>query len=298
MKRILILAAISLFLCSTAAALQDGGGKATKKKSETKKTSGTKSANTTSPRPPASPARPNPSKPEYKATGDEGTVTGVIKFDGTPPAGRNVDMSADPNCATAGDDNMTDDVQVTDGKLANVFVYVKGGKVDDYRYATPSSAVTLDQLGCRYHPRVLGIQVNQIFEVTNSDPTYHNVHPTPKVNTEWNYLQRHGQAAIEKTFTRQEILVPVKCNIHPWMTAHVGVLAHPHFDVSAKDGKYKITGLPPGTYTIVAWHETFGEQTMSVTVGAKELKTQDFTFKQGTAYAPTSLEVQHALILP
>jgi hypothetical protein len=235
--------------------------------------------------------------PGGKQSGNEGNVSGVIKFDGTPPAGNRIDMSEDANCAAAPGDKLTDDVQVTDGKLANVFVYVKGGKIDDYSYPTPSSPVTLDRLGCRYHPRVLGIQVNQTFKVTNSDPTYHNVHPTPKFNTEWNYGQKQGQA-IEKTFTRQEILVPVKCNVHRWMKAHVGVLAHPYFAVSAKDGKYKITGLPPGTYTVVAWHETFGEQTMRVTVGAKELKTQNFTFKQGTAYAPTSLEVQPVLILP
>jgi len=234
----------------------------------------------------------------YKETGDEATVKGIVKFDGTPPASKRIDMSQDSNCAKAGGSSMTDDVQVADGKLANVFVYVKGGKIDGYSYPTPSSPVTLDQQGCRYHPRVMGIQVNQAFRVTNSDPTTHNVHPTPKVNREWNQSQTQGQAAIEEKFLRQETLVPVKCNQHPWMKAHVGVLAHPYFAVTAQDGSYTIKGVPPGTYTVVAWHETFGEQTMSVTVGAKESKTQDFTFKVGTAYAPSSLEIQPALVLP
>jgi hypothetical protein len=144
----------------------------------------------------------------------------------------------------------------------------------------------------------MGIMTGQTFQVVNSDPTTHNVHPTPKNNPEWNQSQTQGAPPIEKKFNRAEILVPIKCNQHPWMKAHLGVLGNPFFAVSAKDGAYTIKGVPPGTYTLVAWHETFGEQQMSVTVGAKESKTEDFTYKSGTAYAPTSLKVQPALVVP
>jgi plastocyanin len=239
-----------------------------------------------------------PKKVAYKETGDEATIVGVIKFDGTPPTPKKIDMAGDPKCSEAGGDKMTDDTVVTDGKLENVFLYLKGGKIDNYSYTTPSTPVELDQKGCRYHPRVMGIMTGQTFQVVNSDPTTHNVHPTPKNNPEWNQSQTQGAPPIEKKFNRAEILVPIKCNQHPWMKAHLGVLGNPFFAVSAKDGAYTIKGVPPGTYTLVAWHETFGEQQMSVTVGAKESKTEDFTYKSGTAYAPTSLKVQPALVVP
>jgi plastocyanin len=244
-----------------------------------------------------------PTKKAYPPTGNEGSVTGVIKFDGTPPTPKKIDMGQDANCANAPGEKTTDDVVVTDGKLANVFVYVKGPKVDEFTFSTTSDAVELDQQGCRYHPRVLGLRTGQLLRVKNSDPTTHNVHPTPAKNVEWNQSQTPGQGPIEKKFTKPETLIPVKCNQHPWMKAHIGVLDHPFFDVSAKDGKYTITGLPPGDYTLVAWHEMGGdkgtEKTAKITVGAKESKTQDFAFGSAMASAPpTHLKVEPALVLP
>lgn len=235
-------------------------------------------------------------KGQYVSKGDEGTVTGVIKFDGTPPAAKRIDMSADANCA--GGETMTDDVKVADGKLANVFVYVKGGGVEDYTYETPGEPVVIDQKNCRYHPRVVGMQVGQTLRVLNSDATTHNVHPTPKNNQEWNQSQPPNGAPIEKKFNRAETLIPVKCNVHPWMKANVGVLGHPYYAVSAENGTYTIKSLPPGTYTLVAWHETLGEKSQSITVGAKESKTQDINYGATQAYIPTSLKVEPALIIP
>ena len=221
-----------------------------------------------------------------------------MSFDGAAPVTKKIDMSQDANCAASSGDKMTDDTQVADGKLGNVFVYLKGGPVDSHSFPTPSDAVTLDQQGCRYHPRVIGIQVNQTFRVTNSDNTTHNIHPSPKRNEEWNQQQAQGAPPIEKKFGRPEILIPVKCNQHPWMKANIGVLAHPYFAVSAKDGTYTIKNVPPGSYTLVFWHETLGEQTQQVTVAAKESKTQDITYKSGSTPAATSMQIGPTLVLP
>lgn len=237
-------------------------------------------------------------KQQYASKGDEGTITGKISFDGAPPAGKKIDMSQDANCANSAGDKTTDDVLVADGKLGNVFVYLKGGPVDKFSFPTPSDPVVLDQQGCRYHPRVLGIQTNQTLKVTNSDSTTHNIHPSPKVNQEWNQMQAQGAPAIEKQFGRAETLIPVKCNQHPWMKANVGVLGHPCFAVSAKDGTYTIKNVPPGTYTLVFFHEVFGEQTQQVTIAAKESKTQDITYKAGATAGAPSMQIGPTLVLP
>jgi plastocyanin len=237
-------------------------------------------------------------KPVYASKGDEGTITGKIVYEGTPPAPKKIDMSQDANCASAAGDKSADDLIVADGKLANVFVYVKGGPTDKFSFPTPSDPVVLDQQGCRYHPRVLGLQTNQTIRVLNSDNTTHNIHPSPKVNQEWNQMQAQGAPPIEKKFTRPETLIPVKCNQHPWMKANVGVLAHPYYAVSGKDGSYTIKNVPAGTYTLVFWHETKGEQTQQVTIAAKESKTQDITYKAGATARATSMEIGPALVLP
>jgi hypothetical protein len=145
---------------------------------------------------------------------------------------------------------------------------------------------------------VLGIQVNQKLQVKNSDPTTHNVHPSPKVNAEWNKSQPPGDPPIEQTFKRKEVIVPIKCNQHPWMKANVGVLDHPYYTVSGSDGTFTIKNVPPGSYTLVFLHETLGEQTAQVTIAAKESKAQDMMYKAGQAYAPSSLPVMPALVLP
>jgi hypothetical protein len=237
-------------------------------------------------------------KAAYKSNGDEGTIAGKVSFDGAPPAAKKIDMSQDANCASAPGEKTTDDVVVTDGKLANVFVYLKGGPVDKFSFPTPSDPVTLDQQGCRYHPRVLGIQTNQPFKVTNSDNTTHNIHPSPAKNEEWNQMQAQGAPPIEKKFSRPETLIPVKCNQHPWMKANIGVLSHPYFAVTAKDGSYTIKNVPPGTYTLVFWHEVYKEQSQSITIAAKESKTQDITYKAGAAGATPSMQIGPTLVLP
>jgi plastocyanin len=240
-----------------------------------------------------------PAKAAYVSKGDEGSVTGHISFDGQPPAPDTIDMSQDPNCAAVGGSKVTETYVVNGGKLANVFVYLKGGPADSFKYPTPSEAINLDQKGCRYHPHVLGLMAGQTLSVTNSDAATHNVHPSPKFNEDFNKAQTPGQGPIEHKFARPETLIPVKCNQHPWMKAHVGVLAHPFYAVSGEDGSYTIKGVPPGSYTLVFWHEALGEQSQKITVAANGTVMQDFAFKAGTGAKPaTFLKIEPELILP
>lgn len=237
-------------------------------------------------------------KPKYVTTGDEGTISGVIKFDGVPPERKKINMEQDSNCLNAGGDALNNDLLVDAGKLQNVFVYVKGEAIDNFSFAIPSEPVVLDQKGCLYEPRVLGLQVGQTLEVRNSDQTTHNVHAKPKMNDDWNLPQTANAPPILRKFTKPETLIPIQCNQHPWMYAQVGVLAHPFYAVSAKDGSYSIKGVPPGTYTLIAYHEVLGEKTQTVQIGAKETKKQDFTYSPKSAVVPTSLQVEPALIVP
>ena len=173
----------------------------------------------------------------------------------------------------------SEEVVVNDnGTLRNAFVWVKSG-LPDKHWQVPTAAVELDQSGCMYKPHVLGVMTGQNIEIKNTDPTNHNIHPLPKSNQEWNESQPPGSVPKMQSFARQEVMIPVKCNIHPWMRAYIGVVSHPFFAVTGDDGTFTIKGLPPGTYTIETWHEKYGTQDQQVTVGAKESKTVDFSFK-------------------
>jgi plastocyanin len=239
----------------------------------------------------------------YKSGGNEGSITGAISFTGEAPAPKTISMDADPACAASNPNPQTEDSVVKDGKLANVFVYIKDGKTADgksitgFAFEVPATEVSLDQKGCRYVPHVLGMMAGQKLKVTNSDPTAHNVHPSPKSNKEWNQSQPANAQPIIQTFTRAEIVVPVKCNQHPWMKANIGVMKHPLYAVSGENGAFEIKNVPPGTYTVATWHERYGEKTQSVTVGAKEVKTQDFAFDAsgGKTAALGLLEVMPAI---
>jgi plastocyanin len=203
-------------------------------------------------------------------------VVGTVKFDGAAPKAAKIDMSQDPNCQGG---NTAENVVVTDGHLANVFVYVKEG-LGNRTFDVPKDPVTLTQSGCRYRPHVLGVMVGQTIKIVNGDPTTHNIHPAPKDNREWNESQAPQAAPLEKTFAREEILLPVKCNQHPWMRMFVNVVKSPFYDVTGPGGKFEIKGLPPGEYTIAFVHEKLGEQDQKVTLAAKDSKTVDVAFKQ------------------
>ena len=206
------------------------------------------------------------------------TVSGTVKYDGTAPKAAKIDMSQDPACQGG---NTAENVVVVGGNLENVFVYVKDG-LGNRTFDVPTQPVTLDQSGCRYKPHVLGVMAGQTITINNDDPTTHNIHPTPKDNREWNESQAPKAPALEKSFAREEIMLPVKCNQHPWMRMFVNVVKNPFYAVTGPDGKYEIKGLPPGDYTIAFVHEKLGEQDQKVTLAPKDTKTVDASFKPGT----------------
>lgn len=202
------------------------------------------------------------------------TISGTISFSGTAPQPQKIDMSLDTACKGT---NETENVVVSDGKLANVFVYVKTG-LEGKAFAVPSQPAKLDQSGCRYRPHVLGIMTGQPLGITNSDPTTHNVHPMPNANRAFNAAQSPDAAPVTHAFSKPEIMVPVKCNVHPWMRAYLNIVPHPFFAVTGSDGRFEIQGLPPGTYTIAAVQEDLGERDQTLTVAPKQEATVDFTF--------------------
>ena len=225
------------------------------------------------------PAPPAPSAPAAAATpidpATAATVSGTVKFDGAAPKAAKIDMSQDPACKGT---NIAENVVVAGGDLANVFVYVKEG-LGNRTFDIPKEAIALDQSGCRYHPHVLGVMAGQTVKIVNSDPTTHNIHPTPKDNREWNESQPPQAAPLEKTFAREEVMLPVKCNQHPWMRMFLNVTKNPFYAVTGPDGKFEIKGLPPGDYTLAFVHEKLGEQDVKVTLAAKDSKTVDAAFK-------------------
>jgi plastocyanin len=203
------------------------------------------------------------------------SVSGTVKLDGAAPKSAIIDMSQDPACKGT---NTAENVMASGGHLSNVFVYVKDG-LGTRTFDTPTAVITLDQSGCKYHPHVLGVMTGQTIKIVNSDPTTHNIHPTPKDNREWNESQPPQSAPLEKTFAREEIMLPVKCNQHPWMRMFVNVVKSPFYAVTGPDGRFEIKGLPPGDYTIAFIQEKLGEQDVKVTLAAKDSKTVDATFK-------------------
>jgi hypothetical protein len=209
-----------------------------------------------------------------------GSVTGKVSFTGEKPKLSRIMMDQDPVCSSkhSGPVFAEDGEVNSNGTLPNVFVYVKEG-AEKYAFPTPADAVEIDQDGCEYKPHVLGIQTNQTLRILSKDPTTHNIHPMPKDNREWNMSQAPGGAPIEQKFARPEIMIPVKCNQHPWMRAYIGVTRNPLFAVTGKDGTFTIQGVPPGDYTLEAWTATFGTQELKVTLAPKESKSVEFTFK-------------------
>jgi len=210
------------------------------------------------------------------------TVSGTVGYDGAVPSLKPVSMAADPTCAAKHTGDVPNDVLVLgDGNhLGNVFVYVKsGGGVENASYAPPSTPAVIDQNGCMYSPHVIGVQVGQQLEFKNDDGLLHNVHALPQVNQEFNVAMPAERKTAEHVFDQAEGMFRIKCDVHPWMNAYVGVLKHPFFAVTGPDGAFTIKNLPAGTYTVEAWHEKLGTQTQMVTVGEKQTSETSFTFK-------------------
>jgi hypothetical protein len=193
-------------------------------------------------------------------------------------------MSADPDCAKLHSSGATTEDVVTDsgGGLENVIVYVSEG-LGDRTFDPPQQSAVIEQKGCQYQPHVLAMRANQKLEVSNRDATTHNIHPIPVNNREFNVAQPPGKD-IEVSFSRPEIAIPVKCNVHPWMRSYIAVFKHPYFAVSGKNGVFELDSLPPGDYTIEAWYEKFGVSTQKITLGQNETKQIQFVFKSQAAH--------------
>ena len=225
-------------------------------------------------------------KKAFVRTGQEATVSGRVSFTGEAPMARTIDTSSDEACQAASPKMKTEDIVVVDGALTNVLVYVVNPQLDDYTFESTQSPATLDHNGCRYVPRIMAIRVGQTLQVLNSDQTPHNTHPSTRQNPAWNQSQAIGSPPIEKTFDRPEIAIRFGDNMHPWERAYVSVFSHPFFAMSDATGNYKIEGLPPGTYKVIAWHETLGTQTEEVVVKPGEAKVMSFSFSEANLKRP------------
>lgn len=206
-----------------------------------------------------------------------GTVSGKVTYEGTPAKMKPIDMSKEPSCAKMyPTPQLAETVVAGSGNsLENVVVFISAGAPDD---AAPASAAVFTQKGCRYIPHLLAFQVNQELKIQNEDQTSHNIHPLPKMNREWNKSQPPGTPPISEKYDKPEF-IPVKCNVHPWMHGTFAVLKNSHFAVTGDGGSFSLANLPPGKYTITAWHESYGDQSQEVTISGSETKTINFVFK-------------------
>jgi len=232
----------------------------------------------------ATPAAPAAAKPVDYFHVDSATaaiIRGKITFKGAAPAKKLISMDSEAGCSAAHAGHpVYDDVVLTgkDGALANAFVYIQSG-LEGKTFEPPKEPVSLDQHGCLFVPRVFGIRAGQVLDLKNSDTVSHNIHPMPKENREWNQQQSPQSPDLEHKFPRPEVMIPVKCNVHSWMRAYIGVVDHPYFAVTGPDGSFEWTNVPPGDYTIAVWHEKLGDQTKQVHLGASASAAADFTYR-------------------
>jgi plastocyanin len=211
------------------------------------------------------------------------TIKGTVKFEGKAPPARPIQMTADPICAAKHATEPAVDERLVLGEgqtLGNVFVYVKEG-LPKQEWPMPTEPLILTQEGCMYTPRVFGVRPGQEIKILNPDGTLHNVHAMPTVNQPFNIAMPQFKTESSAKFDTTEFMFPIKCDVHPWMTAHCAVMEHNFYDTTEKDGAFTIEGLPAGTYTIEAWHEMEDKlpaQTLEVTVAEDETKEVAFSF--------------------
>jgi len=213
------------------------------------------------------------------ATTGGGSIEGTVKFTGAAPVNPTIDMSEEAACKSKYSSAPKDPVVVVNnGNLENVFVYVKSGLPAGKTYEPAKEPVVLDQEGCLYKPRILGVMVNQPIDIKNSDPVLHNIKAVPKRNRGFNISQPQKGMETTRTFAMEETPVPIQCNVHGWMHGEIFVLSHPFFAVTDNNGSFKIKGLPAGTYTVEAVHEKLGTKTGTATVAENGTATVSFTF--------------------
>ena len=210
-----------------------------------------------------------------------GMIEGVVTFDGTPPADKLIDAKVDPTCHRAHTEPLyTETAVVADGKVRWAFVHIVGG-LEGKNFGVPAQPVVMDQVGCVYRPHVLGVMAGQTIQLVSSDETLHNVNAVCSSNKRFNLAFPVKGMKQERKFTATE-MVHLKCDVHPWMSAYVGVVDNPFFAVSGEDGSFTIPGVPPGDYVVEVWHETFGKQTVNVTLLPSGTARADVTFKSAS----------------
>jgi plastocyanin len=208
--------------------------------------------------------------------GRTGTLTGTVRFEGKPPARAELDRSRDPYCAATR--ALSEEVVVADGRLRDVHVRLPGGVAGEH--PAPKSAVVIDQRGCAYRPRVVGLIEGQTVNVTNGDQTFHNVRGTRDGKTRFNHAQPSGaKEIVESNLGKAGEVITFRCDVHPWMRAFAVVTDHPFFAVTGDDGSFTITGVPIGTYSLEAWHPTLGLVERKVTVEAGKSAEVTFSFR-------------------
>lgn len=212
-------------------------------------------------------------------TSGDATLSGIVKLAGPHPVATRIDMTADPACLKMHPSPVMSEEVITgtNGALKNAIVYISDG-LGNRTFDPPTEAVVFEQKGCTYNPRILGMRARQALKVINSDPTTHNIHPAPQNNREWNMSQPPASSPIEQTFAREEI-IPVKCNVHPWMRGYIAVFKHPFFAVTDKNGSFTLKNIPPGIYTIQVWHEKYGVLTQKANLAPNQSQEVEFVFK-------------------
>jgi plastocyanin len=210
---------------------------------------------------------------------NSGTIAGTIHFTGKPPQRIAIDMGQDPVCSLA-PSNYTEQYVVSNGGLENVFVYIKDG-LGNKAYAPPSTPAVMDQKGCRFTPHVIGVMAGQPVKFTNSDATMHNVHMIPTVSTNQtvDISQPPNGGGDTRTLSTPELMIPVRCNNHPWMEGFINAVSNPFYAVSGDDGHFTIKGVPPATYTIESDHQALGQKTTQVTVSPQKTSVVDITYQ-------------------
>ncbi len=206
-------------------------------------------------------------------------LKGIVRFNGAVPEAKPIAVRGNPECAAYHEDGAvpSEEALVQNGLLQNVFVYVKQG-LEDYRFDVPVAPAVIENKKCVYVPHVSGVQVGQAVELLNSDPTLHNVHSYAKNQKSWNLGLPFQNMKQTKKFTNEEVMVTLKCDVHPWMIGYVGILKHPYFAVTGANGEFELKNLPPGEYVIEAWHEKFGAQSQTIKIGPQESQQIEFQF--------------------
>lgn len=223
------------------------------------------------------PANHTAGKPVDASTA--GSITGTIHFDGVVPQMKIINMIDVPNCAKLHSTPVTTESVMPgdNGTLQNVLVYLQGD-FSAYSFPQAAASVKVDQEGCIYAPHVVALMTGDSLEVTNKDAVTHNINAMSQFKQGWNETQVQGGQPIVRRFSKEEIPMTVKCNMHPWMRFYAAVIDHPYFQVTGKDGQFTLRNVPPGTYTLTAWQETFGTKKQSIVVQPKQEQAVSITF--------------------